>query len=173
MCWLQLGGAENPPPAYCEAVLQARGLGCRLDAKLWPANAHRHGDHFPILLHKGCAFRKQMAPRIYGTDCFSVGPPWAFVAEDVAAVSCPRSSNRKGQRTGVAKNLALSSKCSPAQHYYLSDFLLSFTLNTCTPLYTSEDKPVKWIIFLYQQTQTSQWNAFPWGNTQKNARNKP
>lgn len=92
---------------------------------LRPANCHRHSDHFLILLHKGCAFGKQTAPKIYGADCFSVGPLKGFSAEDVSAVSCPRSSNRKGQRTGVSENLALSSKCSPAQHYCISDFLFS------------------------------------------------
>lgn len=47
-------------------------FGCKLDAKLRPVDLCRHDDYFLILLHD--AFRKQIAPKVYGDDYFSFGP---------------------------------------------------------------------------------------------------
>lgn len=61
-------------PAYPETVLSTMDFGCKLDAKLRPVDLCRHDDYFLILLHEGYAFRKQIAPKVYGDDYFSFGP---------------------------------------------------------------------------------------------------
>lgn len=63
---------REPVPMYHEAMLSTIQSGCKLDAKLRPLDLCRHDDHF-LNLRIGIFHRKQIAPKIYGDDCFSLG----------------------------------------------------------------------------------------------------
>lgn len=116
---------------------------------------------------------------------FLCGPPWVFRCDRLEVWL---QQFAQGNATAWAKELESQRTWLSAPSADLHSIIISvvfsspalidrFTFNICTSLNTWKDKPVKWAVFLFQQTQMSQMtpqsNTFPWVNTQENARNKP